>query len=314
VSAAERFGAPVQIRISQLSIFNQPPKRRIMAVIKGYFDDSQTTGQLWAVAGYLGDDQSWAQYEALWPLVLATHEVPYFHRREMSDPNGAFKKWYPAPEHEAELAAFQADLAKVIGQSGLKAFGSIVRIRDLNRFNAEHQLNLEPYSLAAYGCMLIIGKEHVGEPVELIFDHVEKVTSKLATAQEYADADRYYGPDGVFKKIALTGLPEELTAKEVIAIQAADFWVWEWRKHQLKIDGWHESMGQPEDWDARWVHMQQWMAQKFSKEVMLRKSAKALLERAKFLGLIWDYKNLCDAHKARDEIWSQVSSGRRKSS
>ena len=70
----------------------------------------------------------------------------------------------------------------------------------MNWFNTEHGLALQPYSLAAYGCMLIIGKEHVGHLVELIFDHVEKVELKLAIAREYADADHYYGPDGVFAK------------------------------------------------------------------------------------------------------------------
>jgi hypothetical protein len=55
----------------------------------------------------------------------------HFHRREMGKPNGPFKKWYPADQHEAELAAFQGDLAKVIGQSGLRAFGALVRIKDL---------------------------------------------------------------------------------------------------------------------------------------------------------------------------------------
>jgi hypothetical protein len=39
-SAAERFGAPAQIRLSDLSIFRLPPMRRSMAIIKGYADDT----------------------------------------------------------------------------------------------------------------------------------------------------------------------------------------------------------------------------------------------------------------------------------
>lgn len=286
-----------------------------MAAVKGWFDDSQTDGQIWAIAGYIGTIDNWASFEAAWPLALATHDVPYFHRREMGDPNGAFKKWFPAEEHEPELAAFQGDLAKVIGQSRLRAFGSITRIKDLKHFNAEHGLRLDAYALAAYGCMFVTGKEYIGQSVELVFDHVEKVKKKLATAQAYADSDHYYGPDGVFKKVNVLGLAEGCTFREVPAIQAADFWVWEWRKHQLKISDWYETEGLPEDWEARWLHMNRWLRQKFSaKAPLLRKSARALLERASFLGIIWDYKNLCDAHKARGGLWSEPSSKQRRPS
>ena len=270
-------------------------------MVKGYFDDSQTPDRIWAIAGYVGDDHHWTEYKTLWPMALATHDVPYFHRREMSKPNGVFKKWYPAHEHESELAAFQGDLAKVIGQSGLRAFGSIVRLKDLNRFNAETGLRLDPYSLAAYGCMLIVGRDYLGHSVELIFDHVEKVESKLARARGYADADHYHGPDGVFEKVVLTGLPEEVTSKEVHAMLAADFWVWEWRKHQLKLDEWHEIEGRPSDFDQRWAHMQEWFR---SRPITLRKSAQALIERAPFIGIIWDHQQMCDAHQARDGLWS----------
>lgn len=279
-------------------------------MLKGYLDDSRTDGQIWAIAGYIGGDDNWASYEASWPLALGTHGAPYFHRREMGKPTGPFAKWYPAEQHEAELAAFQTDLAKVIGQSGLRAFGALTRIKDLDRFNAEQGLRLEAYPLAAYACMLLAGKEYPRQPVELIFDHVEKVTKKLGTANQYATSDNYYGPDGVFKKVAVMGLPEKMSFREVPAIQAADFWVWEWRKHQLKISDWFEHYNLPEDWDARWLHMQRWLQYK---PIVARKSARALLERAPFIGLIWDYKNLCDAHKARNGVWSLSSSARGKS-
>ena len=99
------------------------------------------------------------------------------------------------------------------------------------------------------------------------------------------------------------GLPKDITSRDVPALQAADFWVWEWRKHQLKIDGWHDAHGKPDDWDARWVHMQRWINQQFAKTVMLRKSARALLERAPFLGLIWDEKSLCML-QLRGGVWA----------
>jgi hypothetical protein len=148
--------------------------------------------------------------------------------------------------------------------------------------------------------MLIVGKDYLGNPVELIFDHVEKVESKLAKARAYADADHYWGKGGVFEKVIPFGLPLKITFKEVAAIQAADFWVWEWRKHQLKIDKWHESEAEPCEFDWRWANLQGWFR---TKPITLRKSAQALVERATFIGIIWDYQQMCDAHQARDGVW-----------
>jgi hypothetical protein len=100
-------------------------------VAKGYFDDSQTTGQVLALGGYMGNLFSWEDFDHMWRMVLATHDVPYFHMREMQDPNGVYAKWYPAKKHEAKLEAFFSDLAKVIYHGGLYPFCCLVRLKDL---------------------------------------------------------------------------------------------------------------------------------------------------------------------------------------
>ena len=198
---------------------------------KGYFDDSQTSGQVWAIGGYVGRTfLQWNKFDLNWRLVLTKHGVPYFHMREMQDPHGVYSKWYPSGEHKEELADFFADLARVIDESALTPFSCLVRVKDLERFNTEKKLSLQPYALAAYGCMLLVGQLYQGQPVELTFDHVEKVNSKLAKAQDYADSDRYLGPDGVFDKVVTVGLPEHRTFRDIPALQAADFWTWEYRK------------------------------------------------------------------------------------
>jgi hypothetical protein len=45
------------------------------------------------------------------------------------------------------MAEFLAALAKVIRECGLIAYGSVVRIVDLQRFNAEFGMNIDGYSL-----------------------------------------------------------------------------------------------------------------------------------------------------------------------
>jgi hypothetical protein len=297
--------------LSQFSVFTQPPKEGVMAVIsdvlaKGWFDDSQSTGEVWVLGGYMGSPIHWEVFDTYWPMALANSEVPYFHMREMADPKGPFAKWLPHADHRQEVDNFFSDMTKVISHANLHGFVCAVRLKDLARFNAETGLNLEPYPLAAYGCMLLVGKDYTGKPVEMVFDHVEKIKSKLAKAQEYADSDRYYGPDGVFSKVAMTGLPEEITFRDIPALQAADFWAWEYRKSHLRLNEWWSLEDRPQDWgDEQWSHMDSWFKAKHgSWEAGTRKSLQALLTRPNFTPMIWSYQELCEAHKVRGGVWA----------
>jgi hypothetical protein len=296
------MGAPF-IRFVEFSVFNKSPRPSVMALIKGYFDDSQTTGRFWALGGYTGGAHHWERFEELWPPALAAYDVPYFHMKEMGDPNGVYAKWHPPQKHEAERGAFLNGLAAAITGSGLRPFSAMVRIDDLNRFNREKGLEIQPYPLAAYTCMLLVGRDHPGIPCELIFDHLEKVSSKLATAREYADSDRYYA--GTFDKIVAVPLPKEITFREVPALQAADFSVWEYRKHHLNINDWYE-LERPRDLDEASEHLKQWSLSRFGREQPpVRKSAVALLENVEsYEAIVWDYDHLCTAHDLRGGVWA----------
>jgi hypothetical protein len=276
-----------------------------MGVAKGYFDDSQTTGRVWAIGGYVGNEFCWEDFDVMWPMALANHEMPYFHMKEMADPNGIYKKWHPPQEHQAELADFFSGLATVIRQTSLNGFCCLVRIADLDRFNAEKNLSLQPYPLAAYGCMLLVGREYLGHQVEMTFDHVEKVDSKLAMAKAYADSDKYFGPDGVFDSVKPRGLPRGLSSKNIPGLQAADFWTWEHRKNHLRMDEWWTLVDRPQNYgDEQWEHMSQWVTRKYGGfEAGTRKSMQALITPAKFKCMIWNYQELCDAHATRDGVW-----------
>jgi hypothetical protein len=284
--------------------FIRPGLSVMVACIKGWFDDSRR-GPIWAVAGYIGGLHRWEHFDTHWPMALANHDLPYFHMREMADPKGVFGKWHPPQDHRAELADFFSGLAKVIGQSRLVGICSLVRVADLDRFNADHGLTLEPYSLAAYGCMLLTVRENLpGMPIELVFDHVEQVESKLAKARAYADSDKTYEP-GICDATAITGLPKACTWREIPALQAADFFAWEFRKNHENVSEWFDFMDKPDDWDARWDHFEQWSLDKFGSKIpTTRKSAVALLDGNEFYAMIWDYKNLCDAHTARGGVWA----------
>jgi hypothetical protein len=138
-------------------------------VIKGWSDDSRESG-IWAVAGFVGFVDQWEHFEQAWPLLLETHQVPYLHMREMAKPNEVYSRWHRPKEHYQEMAAFFADVAKIIGQTGIHGFGGITREKDLARFNGEHELTLQPYPMAAYGSLIALYNIHPREPVELVFE------------------------------------------------------------------------------------------------------------------------------------------------
>jgi hypothetical protein len=194
----------------------------LAAVINGYFDDSQSPGDIWVVAGFVGYINQWEHLERLWTAVLVAHDVPYFHMREMADPTGAFAKWHPPEDHYDEVAAFFRDLVGAIGKCNLQKFSSAVWLKDLERFNREKGLSLEPYPLAAYACTSYIGARYPKLPVTAFFDRVEKIESKLNTARAYVDSDQKLWP-GLCDFVTTVPFAKGLTSRTVPAMQPADF-------------------------------------------------------------------------------------------
>ncbi|MGA2493084.1 MAG: hypothetical protein ABSF67_09055 [Roseiarcus sp.] len=276
-----------------------------MAVLKGYADDSRTgTGdKIWVIAGYVGADHKWEAFEEKWPKLLAKHGVPYFHMRELGRPNGVYKKWHPLKEHYAEMAAFYDDMTSIIGECWLTGFFSIVRLDDLERFNAETGLGLEPYPLAAYGCILMIANEYGDLTSEVFFDRVEKAHSKLAKATKYAESDCYHG--AALKNVGLFPLQKGGTFRQLKPLQAADFLAWELQRNHLNADEWHSMPGRSRNEDERWEEFKLWARKKFgTDEPRGRKSLLALMERAAPpLGIIWDYDQIRKANDLRGGVW-----------
>jgi hypothetical protein len=144
------------------------PETQLVALISGNFDDSQSTGDVWTVAGYVGYSAQWDYFEGLWTEALARHGVPYFHMKEMAGPSGPFAKWLPPQEHTEEVAAFFKDLVAAIRKSGLYMVSSTVWLKDLERFNQETGVGLEAYPLATHACLAMIGLKYEELPVTTV--------------------------------------------------------------------------------------------------------------------------------------------------
>jgi hypothetical protein len=276
------------------------PKANKFAVgNKGRGRHSHNLKIAWALGGFVAFIDQWEDFEATWRLLLDTHEIPYLHMNEFADPHGVYAKWWPPKEHYAELAALFQDVVKVIGRSRLEGFGGMTRFPDLKRFNAENNLTLEPYALAVYGALIALWNRHEREPIEVVFDHVEQIHSKLARAKNYADSDRYYAKN--LGNIRMIPLNKALSAKQITPLQAADFIAWEWRKLHEERNSWWEQENKPEDLDARWADFEAWMERENPRT---RKSVMGLVERTSFTGFVWDYDKLCEVHQHRSGLWA----------
>lgn len=297
----------IQIRAAELCVRTWPAEDRLVAIVSGYFDDSRTDGTLWVLGGFAGYINQWEHFEELWRAALDTHGVPYFHMREMADPNGVFKKWHPAENHQDEVIAFFKDLIAAIKKSYLHQFGSAVWVRDLDRFNSEKNCQLKPYSLAAYSCLTRLSQRYPAVPATAIFDRIEKIDSRLATARTYADSDKFVFP-GACDHVTSAPLAPGLTAKNVPAMQAADLIVWEARRAYLTIHPWQSlpDRPQPQDRDAQWEDFRRWSRDTHNKEYPIqRRSLEALIDNMPISWTVWDYLQLCTTHDARRGIWKQ---------
>jgi hypothetical protein len=291
------------IRAAELCIRTWPPEDRLVAIVSGYFDDSQSPGDIWTVAGYVGYVNQWDYFEQLWTEALGRHEVPYFHMKEMASPSGPFAKWLPPQDHVDEVAAFFKDLVAAINRSGLYMVCSSVWLKDLERFNQETGIGLEPYPLAAHACLAMIAEKYDRIPITAVFDRIEKVESKLATARAYLASETFVYPE-LCDHIASTWLPAPTTAQNVPALQAADLIAWEVRKAHFGMKEWQLSE-RPIDSD-RWS--QWWDYVEYTKQITgenpkIRKSLDALITSGSLKSIVWDYLQLQDTNKARRGVW-----------
>ena len=95
--------------------------------------------------------------------------------------------------------------------------------------------------------------------------------------------------------------------RNVRALQAADFLVWELRKHHTQQNEWWELPDRPSGWQQRFEHYQAWSKQRHGTRLPpARKSFEALARLTPVNGIVLDYRGLCLAHKARGGVWSQT--------
>lgn len=277
----------------------------MVALITGNFDDSLSDGDVWTVSGYVGYANQWSFFEELWTAALTKHGVPYFHMKEMNDPDGPFAKWLPHKDHQPEVIAFFTDLVGVIQRTGLRMISSGVWLPDLARFNAENGLALEEYPLAAYACMGQTVQQYGELPAMLMFDRVDKVDDKLQKARVYAESDQR---GGFFDQITTVPLEKSVTARDVPAMQAADLIAWEARKALVGMKTWQSASDKPQtNRKAQWKHYVDFTRETTGSDPILRKSLENLIVGMPTYNVVWDRQQIDYVHKLRNRIWSKAA-------
>jgi hypothetical protein len=255
-----------------------------MVALKAYLDDSGKSNDpqhtLAAYAGYVGTTDAWTKFDPAWQAVLDRHGVPYLHMRKFAHSLSPYEDW---KGNEPRRADFLSDIVSVIEGLGLKHVGHVLNLADLSRFNDEHGLSLEAEPLALYLCLLEFEEFYGGGCAEFIIDRVDKPYSLIGAVHELAKHEmRIEHPVGAH--IHLHPIPDFLTFKDVLPIQAADFIAYE----ALKFSR-HKNAA-PDTYFGR-------------------KSFQELMRISKDRGGYWDYPALVSLHEARGGAWPKTVLG-----
>jgi hypothetical protein len=127
---------------------------RVFGMFRSFFDEGggEDHGFL-AVCGYVASLERWKRFEADWKRMLALHEVPYLHMKELAHFKGPYKKW---KDNENGRIALLRDAGAIVCGYAEYGFLSAVWYGDFDKVNRQYYLaeNFHsPYALAGRFCI-----------------------------------------------------------------------------------------------------------------------------------------------------------------
>jgi hypothetical protein len=184
----------VGIPIRSLHLFLNPPDEALVAVIRGYFDNSGDANDpqhnVLTLGGYLANEDQWARFEAAWKANLDELQFPYLHMKEFAHNLPPFQRF---KNDEPERRRFLSNCISIIADCHPKAICHSIRIPDVRRLNAEHRLKIDAFSFCLYTAFVDLRNAYGADNrVELIIDKIEKPHSKIYKAEEYSRTDTFY--------------------------------------------------------------------------------------------------------------------------
>lgn len=270
-----------------------------MPVLKGYFDssgdDKDAQHKVCAWAGYVASAKKWKKFEKDWRKTLRIFEVDYFHMKDFAHSQGIFAKFR---DDEERRIKFIRSLVKVMRDSRIKGFASIVRLQDLRRLNDEKGILINPHSLNLYACIRQIHNVYEPRDVELIMPKIEGIYKILQITHAYEKTDP---SKPAVCKVHPVPFPGALSEKQVCAMQAADLWAWEARKDIDFKDEWF-SIKTGDDVHG-WIESQYHWCKERNRN-LYRRSLQYMFDETQFeIAPVWDYEELLRLSEFRHHNW-----------
>jgi hypothetical protein len=180
-----------------------------------------------AVAGFASQAGVWAELEDKWQSVLSRYSVTYFHAGDFASCHGPFEIGWRGEEQKKR--DFQSELMGVIEDCGLRKFGSLLWVSDLQKAKAMMGLATDstasPYVLCARAAVedfnAVAISEGQRESIEYIFekgDEEDKLRQHFRKHSFHEPLFRWCKP--VEKK--------GIIQQPFIGLQAAGWIVWEY--------------------------------------------------------------------------------------
>jgi len=191
-----------------------------------------------AVCGYVASVEKWKRFEADWKRMLALHQVPYLHMKQLAHFKGPYQKW---KNDENGRVAFLRDAGAIVCGSADYGFLSAVWYSDFLKVNQQYYLaeNFHsPYALAGRFCIARanLWMRDFGRSVKEIDYVFDRGGPDVAGLAELMQRSNLQIPS--FK-------PSRDTEAEagMVQLQAADYFAYELRK--AIVD--HSSDAKPEE-------------------------------------------------------------------
>lgn len=180
-----------------------------------------------------------------------------------------------------------------------------IRLKDVRQFNQERNRDIDPFSFCLYIAFVDV-QERVGRQihVDLVIDRLSKATKKIYIAEEYARTCSFYNNPA--SNIAARSLPQDLSFKDILPLQAADFLVWELRKSQDKYDEWFETRRSGSEEGQWFPELYDWSIRKWRTPLNERKSLLALDAACRNDGAFITYRTLVKADEFHPNGWGDV--------
>jgi hypothetical protein len=180
-----------------------------------------------AVVGFASQAGMWAEFEDRWQSVLGRYSVTHFHAGDFASHKGPFENGWR--DEEQKKRDFQSELMGVIEECGLRKFGSLLWVRDLQKARAMMGLATDstaiPYVLCARAAVDEFNSFAIGEGQR---ENIEYVFEK---GDEEDELRKHFKKHSLHEPVFRWCRPVEkkgITQRPFMGLQAAGWIVWEY--------------------------------------------------------------------------------------